>query len=91
MNKINAAEAATRKVQDHAFKAAEVLRKSYDGRIMVNAYGILVEPDKRGSDLRIARDEINKALSILEATNWPTDSDYDAAERAPGFDDGAGK
>jgi hypothetical protein len=43
---------------------------------MVNSLGILSNPSSRGSDLRIARDEIEKALQIIEATNWPTEADY---------------
>jgi hypothetical protein len=43
---------------------------------MVNMLGVLSDPSSRGSDLRIARDEIEKALQIIEATTWPTDADY---------------
>jgi hypothetical protein len=63
------AEVATKQIESHALKAAEVLSQGSDGRIMVNMLGVL-------SDLRIARDEIEKALQIIEATTWPTDADY---------------
>lgn len=86
--KIDSAESATKKVQHHAFHAAQVLREGVDGRIMVNLYGIFTDPSKRGSDLRIAREEIDKALAIIEATRWPKDADYDEAERAAGSEDG---
>ena len=83
-NQLSAAETATKKIQDHAAEAARVLREGYDGRIMVNFYGIFSSPTDRGSDLRIARDKINEALALMEATNWPKDADYEAAERDTG-------
>ena len=67
---------ATKQIECHALKAAEVLSQGSDGRIMVNSLGILSNPSSRGSDLRIARDEIEKALQIIEATTWPTEADY---------------
>jgi hypothetical protein len=70
------AEEATKQIESHALKAAEVLSQGSDGRIMVNSLGILSNPSSRGSDLRIARDEIEKALQIIEATTWPTEADY---------------
>ena len=70
------AEVATKQIESHALKAAEVLSQGSDGRIMVNSLGILSNPSSRGSDLRIARDEIEKALQIIEATTWPTEADY---------------
>ena len=38
--------------------------------------GAFSEPQARASDLRIAVDELRKALQLLEATEWPTDADY---------------
>lgn len=45
-----------------------------NGRIMINAYpGPFSEPQREESDLRIAIDELTKALKLLEATEWPAD------------------
>jgi hypothetical protein len=70
------AEVATKQIESHVLKAAEVLSQGSDGRIMVNMLGVLSDPSSRVSDLRIARDEIERALQIIEATTWPTDADY---------------
>jgi hypothetical protein len=54
-----------------------VLKEGVDGQIMLNTYGIFIDPRKRRSELRIAREEIDKALALIEATSWPSDADYD--------------
>ncbi len=75
--KINAAEATTTRVEEHALRAAQLLKEGVDGQIILNAYGIFIDPRKRRSELRIAREEIDKALALIEATSWPSDADYD--------------
>jgi hypothetical protein len=82
MNTIDSAHAATNSVQASARQAAKVLQNGWDGRIMVNGYGIFADPRARATDLRIAREHIDKALALMEATTWPTDADYVDAERA---------
>ena len=58
-------------------RAVEVLSNGFNGQIMINAYsGAFSDPQARASDLRIAVDELRKALQLLEATEWPTDADY---------------
>jgi hypothetical protein len=79
--KIHNAEKATRAIQDQADKAARTLSEGCDGRIMINFYGIFTDPRSRAIDLRIAREEIDKALALIDSTKWPTNADYEAAER----------
>lgn len=76
-NKFGTAERATKQIETHTRRAVEVLSNGFNGQIMINAYsGAFSEPQARASDLRIAVDELTKALKLLEATEWPTDADY---------------
>jgi hypothetical protein len=82
MQKLNAAEMATTKIQEHAREAGEVLLNSLGGRIMINASGIFCDPSVRCTDLLIAKEKIGKALALLKEPIWPTNADYDDAEKA---------
>ena len=76
-DKFATAERATKQIENHARRAVEVLSNGFNGQIMINAYsGAFSDPQARASDLRIAVDELRKALQLLEATEWPTDADY---------------
>ena len=76
-DKFGTAERATKQIENHTRRAVEVLSNGFNGQIMINAYsGAFSEPQARASDLRIAVDELRKALQLLEATEWPTDADY---------------
>ena len=77
MSKIDEAAEATKQIEVHAAEAARILREGLDGRIMVNFYGGYTSPRDRAVDLRSARERIDKALALLEATRWPTQADYD--------------
>lgn len=77
-NRLVQAGAATQRIGEHGSKAARALSQGVEGRIMINAAsGALADPKSRRADLLIARDEINKALEILDATAWPSAADYD--------------
>ena len=75
-NKFATAERATNKPSINR-GTIELLSNGFNGQIMINAYsGAFSDPQARASDLRIAVDELRKALQLLEATEWPTDADY---------------
>jgi hypothetical protein len=40
------------------------------------------DPSSRHIDLLAARKAIDEALSVINATKWPTNADYDLAENA---------
>lgn len=81
MSTIEKAAAATDAIQDHVGTALETLQHGFNGRI-VNGYGIYTDPSNRHLDLLNARKAIDAALSVMNATNWPTNADYDLEENA---------
>ena len=44
----------------------------------VNASGILMNPPTQLTHLRVAHDEIAKAIAAMEAAAWPSEADYHA-------------
>ncbi|WP_018237774.1 hypothetical protein [Ensifer sp. BR816] len=42
----------------------------------------IYNPSSRHIDLLAARKAIDEALSVMNATKWPTNADYDLAENA---------
>lgn len=81
MSTIEKAAAATDAIQDHVGTALEALQDGFNGRI-VNGYGIYTDPSSRHIDLLNARKAIDAALSVMNATKWPTNADYDLEENA---------
>lgn len=74
---IGQAERTTTTIQEHAHRAADVLRHGLESdSAAVNALGVFMEPQLRISDLLAAREEIDAALDRLRNTAWPKDSDY---------------
>jgi hypothetical protein len=67
--KFKAAEMATTSVFRHIRVADEWLLQIHN-----NAAGVLM-PGARGA-LAVAVDELQKALAIVDRTEWPTDGDY---------------
>lgn len=82
MSKMSKAEAATTSVQEHADKAVRMLTEGYDRQIMINFYGIFVDPHKRAAELHLARTEIDKAITAIDETPWPSNRDYEEAEQS---------
>ncbi len=78
--KITRSAEAVEKVQSYVGKALEVLDHGFNGRI-VNGYGVYTDVSTRKYDLAIALDELKKALTLMDTTAWPTNTDYDDAER----------
>ena len=77
---VGQAERMTTTIQEHARRAAEMLRHGLGSdSAAVNALGVFMEPRLRISDLLAAREEIYAALEKLRNTAWPKDSDYDAS------------
>ena len=74
------AQMATSNIQEHARKAANLLKRSqYIYESGVNGLGVFLDPRQRKEDLIAARIEIDSALEKFKITTWPTDSDYDAS------------
>jgi hypothetical protein len=62
--------AASKDASDHLERARQALTDAHrDG---LNADGVLRNPHVQASQLRVAREEINKALAIIEQTQWQT-------------------
>jgi hypothetical protein len=63
-----AREAASKEASDHLQRARTALDVAHrDG---LNAEGALRNPQVQASHLKVAREEINKALAIIERTRW---------------------
>ncbi len=78
-SKLETSATATEAVSELTRQAAHILREGYDGRIMVNGYGIFSDHTKRRDELQDARDAINKALALIDAAEWPGKADYEDA------------
>lgn len=78
MNKLDAAAQATTQVRTHVTNAADALHRDYEA----NAYGILMHPRHYAAALHTAIAELKDAAELIDKAQWPTDADYDAAERA---------
>ena len=64
--------AASKDASDHLQRARRALDDAHrDG---LNADDVLRNPHVQASHLRVAREEINKALAIIEQTRWQTDT-----------------
>jgi hypothetical protein len=62
--------AASKDVSDHLERARQALDDAHrDG---LNADGVLRNPHVQASHLKVAREEINKALAAIEGTRWQT-------------------
>jgi len=62
--------AASKEASDHLERARRALDDAHrDG---LNADEVLRNPHVQASHLRVAREEINKALAIIEQTRWRT-------------------
>ena len=44
----------------------------------INSHGILMNPSAQLSDLRVAHEELGKAITIMQSTDWPSEADYNA-------------
>ena len=61
-------EAATRHVLDHVDRARGALDDfRRDG---INAEGVLTSPHFQAASLKVAHEELNKAIAIIERTKW---------------------
>jgi hypothetical protein len=43
----------------------------------INSLGVFIQPQARRATLVAAREAIDAALAIMDATAWPADADYD--------------
>lgn len=73
---LKTAASQTSRVNIHVASAAAALD---DYRAAgVNAAGILMNPCRQIQDLRAARDELDRAIAVATAANWPSEADYHA-------------
>jgi hypothetical protein len=59
---------ATNQVLRHVAEAREVLRHLNDGSATRD--GVLRNPDVQGAALKIAAEELRKALAVFDRTKW---------------------
>jgi hypothetical protein len=61
-------EKATRQVLDHVDRARGALDDfRRDG---INAEGVLASPLFQAASLKVAREELNKAIAVIDRTKW---------------------
>ena len=60
--------AASTEASDHMQRARIALHAAH--REGLNADGVLRNPHVQASHLKVAREEINRALAIIEQTRW---------------------
>jgi hypothetical protein len=59
---------ATDQVREHADRAQDAIREFWrDG---INAEGVLMRPLFQAASLKAAREELSKAIAIIERTKW---------------------
>lgn len=75
--KIRAAADASSNVRD-AWEAADDALNRNPGS-WVNGCGVLFDHHARRNQLLEAKEQIDRALKELDATQWPTNADYDRA------------
>jgi hypothetical protein len=56
-------------------------RHLWTGDRCFNGYGVLPDPSSVYGRLYDAKAQIDKAMAAYRATTWPTNADYEAAER----------
>ncbi len=73
MQKIVAAEQGCHKVNDATEKVVRALRQGFN----TNGFGIFHDRIAVQNSLLLAREQINAALAVLDAIEWPSDKEYD--------------
>jgi hypothetical protein len=68
----------TQAVIDEVVDAGQILNRS----IWTNGFGVLADPSMLRARLLDARTHIEAALMVINSTEWPSDDDCDALERA---------
>jgi len=58
----------TRLVLEHVERADDAVKNFRDNT--VNADGILTHPSLRAAALKVAREELKKAIALIERTKW---------------------
>jgi len=81
--KLAAAELATRKAREHESQAMDALKAA--GRI--NYLGIYSDRWTADGMIATAITHLQDARAAIAAASWPTDADYDAAEREASEDE----
>lgn len=66
----------TDQLLDLTKQAVHYLHEGFQGKPRVNGHGVLNEPRNFRTDLIVAREKIDAALSLFDGTSWPTEEDY---------------
>jgi hypothetical protein len=63
-------EKATKQVLEHVARARQTLEDLHsDG---INAEGVMMRPHFQNAALKVAREELAKAIAVMERTKWGT-------------------
>jgi hypothetical protein len=81
MDKVREAERATRRIQELRH---EVIAKLSGDDFRQNAAGVLLSPRDALAMVKAAQRFLAESVNVLEATSWPTTSDYDEPQHDNG-------
>lgn len=70
------------RISNEAIAAWRLAFRSLDGDVGTNGYGILRDPSELRAKLLDAKKHIEDALKHFDGVRWPTDADYDLAEKS---------
>ena len=73
---LRAAAKATEEASQHVVNAKIAVDDFFT--IGTNAAGVYTNPHAQLRDLEAARDELDKAMAIMQHTAWPSEGDYHA-------------
>jgi hypothetical protein len=82
-SKVQVAGRATDLVRTRIDEAANLLADN-DARA-INAVGVFMQPRARRATLEAAKQAIDSALSVMDATAWPADADYGSGDHDNDF------
>jgi hypothetical protein len=82
-SKVQIAGRATDQVRARIDEVKALLADS-DARA-INAMGVFLRPRARRATLEAAKQAIDAALGVMDATAWPSDADYDSGDHDNDF------
>jgi hypothetical protein len=82
-SKVQVAGRATDQVRARTDEAAVLLALG-EARA-INALGVFMEPSARRATLLAAKQAIEAALGVMDATAWPTEADYNSGDHDNDF------
>jgi hypothetical protein len=82
-SKVHVAGRATDQVRTRIEEVTALLADS-DARA-INAVGVFLQPRARRATLEAAKQAIDAALGVMDATAWPSDADYGSGDHDNDF------